>query len=80
VTIFCGKGGTTLIDTNALKGIITAKGTTQQDVAIAIGMTPKTFYSKMKKGVFGSDEMERMIEILDIEKPIEIFFAKEVTS
>lgn len=69
-----------MVDTNALKGIIIAKGKTQQDVANAIGITPKTFYSKMKKGVFGSDEMESMIELLNIENPIDIFFAKEVTS
>ena len=46
-----------MIDTNALRGIIISKGLTQQDVAKSIGMAPKTFYSKMKKGVFGSDEM-----------------------
>ena len=69
-----------MVDTNALRGIIAAKGKTQQDVAYAIGIVPKTFYNKMKKGVFGSDEMESMIELLDIENPIDIFFAKEVTS
>ena len=68
-----------MIDTNALRGIIVARGTTQQDVARSIGMTPKTFYSKMKKGVFGSDEMEKMIEVLSIDNPGAIFFAKEVT-
>lgn len=68
-----------MIDVNALRGVIVAKGFTQQDVAKNIGMAPKTFYSKMKKGVFGSDEMERMIDMLSIENPSEIFFAKEVT-
>lgn len=68
-----------MIDTNALRGIIVSRGTTQQDVARSIGMAPKTFYSKMKKGVFGSDEMEKMIEVLSIENPGAIFFAKEVT-
>ena len=69
-----------MVDTNALRGIIVAKGKTQQDVAREIGIAPKTFYDKMKKGVFGSDEMECMIELLDIENPMDIFFAKEVTS
>jgi DNA-binding XRE family transcriptional regulator len=68
-----------MIDTNALRGIIATKGMTQQDVARSIGMAPKTFYAKMKKGVFGSDEMESMIELLSIENPVSIFFAKEVT-
>lgn len=69
-----------MIDTNALRGIIVAKGLSQQDVASELGMTPKTFYSKMKKGVFGSDEMEKMIDLLSIENPVAIFFAEEVTS
>ncbi|EGC8433138.1 DUF739 domain-containing protein [Listeria monocytogenes] len=69
-----------MIDTNALRGAITAKGMTQQDVAIHLGMAPKTFYSKMKKGVFGSDEMEKMIVLLSIENPVAIFFAEMVTS
>ena len=68
-----------MIDVNALKGVIVAKGFTQQDVAEKIGISPKTFYKKMKKGVFGSDEMETMIDMLSIENPSAIFFAKKVT-
>lgn len=33
----------------------------------------------MNKGVFDSDEIENMIDILNIKNPIEIFFAKNVT-
>lgn len=69
-----------MIDTKALKNIIFAKDMTQKDVAEHLNMAPKTFYAKMKKGVFGSDEMEGMIELLSIENPIAIFFASEVTS
>lgn len=69
-----------MIDTRALKNIIFSKDMTQKDVAEHLNMAPKTFYAKMKKGVFGSDEMEGMIELLSIENPIEIFFASEVTS
>lgn len=68
-----------MIDTNALRGAIAAKGLTQQEVAVHIGMTPKTFYSKMKKGVFGSDEMESMIELLTLDNPGAIFFKQKVT-
>lgn len=68
-----------MIDTKALRGIIVARDMTQQDVARKLGMTPKTFYQKMKKGVFGSDEMETMIEILSIPNPQDVFFAKERT-
>lgn len=68
-----------MIDTNALRGAIVSKGLTQQEVALRLGISPKTFYSKMKKGVFGSDEMESMIELLSLENPSEIFFANKVT-
>ena len=69
-----------MIDTLMLKAIIVSKEMTQQEVAKQMGITPKTFYSKMKKGVFGSDDMEKLIDILSIENPSDIFFAKKVAS
>lgn len=68
-----------MIKTNELKGIIAAKGLSQRKIALKLGIAPKTFYSKMKKGVFGSDEIEKMIEILGIENPLDIFFVNSVT-
>jgi len=68
-----------MIDTNALRGRIAEKGFSQSDVAKAIGITPKTFYTKMDKKVFGSDEIDAMIELLDIKDPVRIFFADKVT-
>ena len=70
-----------MVDTQTLAGIIVSKGKTQKDVAHHLGMAPKTFYSKMKKGVFGSDEMEGMIDFLDMEMSVAIpvFFANKVT-
>lgn len=65
-----------MIRTDKLKGVIAEKGLNQSDVAKFIGVTPKTFYEKMKIGVFGSDEIQVMIEKLNIENPIDIFFAK----
>lgn len=62
---------------NELKGIITKNEKTQSDIAKMLGISPKTFYAKMKKGVFGSDEIEIMIERLNIDDPMSIFFAKE---
>ena len=65
-----------MIDTNRLKGLIVEKEQTQESVARYIGITPKTFYNKMQRKVFGSDEIEKMIELLEIEDPASIFFAK----
>ena len=69
-----------MVDTNRLKGVIVQNGKTQGDVAERIGITSKTFYAKMKKGVFRSDEIEKMIDFLNIDDPMQIFFAKNVTS
>lgn len=68
-----------MVAANKLKGIITERGLSQRDVAEHLGMTPKTFYTKMKKGVFDSDEMLDMIRYLGIENPTEIFFAEAGT-
>ena len=68
-----------MIDVNKLKGSIVSAGKTQTDVAKRLGITPKTFSIKLKKGVFGSDEIEVMIDYLSIEDPLSIFFVKEVT-
>ena len=66
-----------MIKTDELRGEIAKNGFSQSDVAKMIGITPKTFYEKMKSGVFGSDEIEIMIEKLNIRDPMAIFFAKE---
>jgi len=68
-----------LIRTDELRGIIAKNGLSQSKVAEAIGISPKTFYEKMKNGVFGSNEIQIMINLLGIENPVEIFFANEVT-
>ena len=70
-------GGEKMIKTNELRGVIAKNGLSQSDVALMIGITPKTFYEKMKNGVFGSDEIEIMIKELKIDDPMSIFFAKE---
>ena len=66
-----------MVDTNKLRGIIAENGKTQTEVAQMIGVTPKTFYLRMHKGVFGSNEIQIMIDNLNIENPMEIFFCKE---
>ena len=66
-----------VIKTNELRGVIVKNGYSQSDVAKMIGVTPKTFYEKMKNGVFGSDEIQIMIDELHIEDPASIFFAND---
>lgn len=66
-----------MIKTNELKGIIACQGLSQRKVARYLGITGKTFYDKMKKGVFSSKEIEKMLELLHIEDVEGVFFAKE---
>ena len=68
-----------MVNTDELRGVIAKNGKTQSDVAKMINITPKTFYMRMQKGVFGSDEIQIMIDELHIDNPMDIFFAKEVT-
>lgn len=66
-----------MVATEKLRGLIAERGLTQRKVAQSLDMAEKTFYNKMKRGVFGTDEAEKMIELLDIRNPAEIFLAKK---
>lgn len=64
-----------MVKTQKLRGIIVARGMTQERVAKHIGVSPKTFYNKMKKGVFDTNEAMKMVELLEIEDPADIFLS-----
>lgn len=66
-----------MVDVSKLKSIIVLNDMTQESVAKAIGITPKTFYNKMKKRKFGSDEIEKMIPLLHINDPMAVFFVPD---
>ena len=72
-------GGDEMILTNELKGRFVAKGYTQVQVAEKIGISPKALGIKLKRGVLKSNEIEALMELLEIEDPRPIFFAKKVT-
>lgn len=62
------------MNANALRGEFKRNGLTQEQVAKEIGMSPKTLSIKLKKRVFGTDEAEKLIKLLNIKNPNEIFF------
>lgn len=62
---------------NEFRAELARKGYTQKSLAEKIGMTPKTLYLKMKTGKFGTDEVNKIMEVLNIQDPIPIFFAKK---
>ena len=49
---------------------------TREDVAKNLGISMQTLRRKLRDGKFDSDEMGKLIDLLEIENPIEIFFAK----
>lgn len=63
-----------MVNSNELKAAIVRKGLTQHDVAKHLGVSQRTFSSKLNKGVFCSDEIEKLIIFLDIKNPMPIFF------
>lgn len=68
-----------MVNTPRLRGVIAERGFSQSDIARALHITPQAFYRKMDKGVFKTNEVETMIEVLNIENPMAIFFEKTVT-
>lgn len=67
-----------MIDVQKLKGAIAENGFSQRKVAQHIGISEKTFYDKMKKGVFSSAEIEVMLSILKVDDAMAIFFPNNV--
>lgn len=65
-----------MLNRSKLNGKIAESGLTKAELAKKLGITPKTFTSKMQKGVFGTDEVFKMVELLKIDDPVAIFLAK----
>lgn len=68
-----------MLNKNALKAEMVRYGYTNDSLAKEIGISSRTFSTRLKKGDFGSDEMDKMVEVLHLENPIPIFFAQLVT-
>ena len=59
----------------ALKAEIVRQGYTQAEVAKLIGISETTMSRRMQKENFGLDEAKKLIELLKIHNPQDIFFA-----
>ena len=67
-----------MLNRNLLKAAIAAKGYNQKMLCKEIGMPEPTFSRKLKSGVFGTDEVMKICECLEIREPAPIFLAREV--
>lgn len=64
-----------MVNTDIIRGKMAEKNITGEMLAEDMNITPTTFYRKMKKKKFNSDEMKVMAEKLDIRDPYPVFFA-----
>lgn len=55
---------------------LAAKGFTKDELAEKIGMSRSTLTRRLKTGVFGTDEVKKIVTVLGIENPMSIFFAE----
>lgn len=68
-----------MIDITELKAQMVRKKYTQELLANELGISSRTLSNKLKRGVFGSDEIDKMISILEIKEPLKIFFTTTVS-
>lgn len=64
-----------MFDENRLKAAMAMKGITGKELAQMLEIDESTFYRKMKTGNFSRAQINKMINILEIEDPKPIFFA-----
>ena len=68
-----------MLDAKALRAEMVLNGYTNSTMAEALGRTSRTFTTRLKTGDFGAKEIEIMITKLNLDNPMEIFFAQKVT-
>lgn len=61
------------------KAAMVRKGFTQKELAKHLGISEKTFCNRIKNKRFGTDEIEQLIPLLEINNPMQIFFDGIVT-
>lgn len=65
-----------MVNTAKLRGLMAERGISQRDVAKHLKISENTMCKRMENGKFGIDEANALIELLKIEKPSDIFFAR----
>ncbi len=68
-----------MLNVPEFKAAMVRKGYTQKMLAAKLGISEKTLCSRLKNKYFGTKEIEVLIPLLEIENPMSIFFAPEVT-
>lgn len=69
-----------IFNKNLLKSEVFKKGYNLTSFADRLGMNRATFFRKMRLGNFGSIDIQRIMQALEILDPVPIFFAPDLTS
>lgn len=66
-----------MFDRRRLQAQMVLKGINAKELSKAIGINESTLYRKMNNdGDFSRQEINKIIEVLEIENPMDIFFAR----
>ena len=67
-----------MVLTNEIRGKMVARGFTQKQLAEKLEISERTLANKLTKGVFTTTDVEKLIDILKIDNPMEIFLPKKL--
>ncbi len=68
-----------MLNVPEFRAAMVRKGYTQKALSEILGISEKTFCERLKKKRFGTEEIEQLIPVLDINEPMKIFFDGVVT-
>lgn len=68
-----------MLNKQLFKSELVKNGYTYKAMAEKLGISERTFSTRVKKGDFGSEEIDKMIPLLHLEDPMPVFFAQLVT-
>lgn len=68
-----------MLNVPEFKAAMVRKGYTQKALSEKLGISEKTFCERIKTKRFGTEEIEILIPLLEIENPMPIFFDGVVT-
>lgn len=68
-----------MLNVPEFKAAMVRKGYTQKALSKILGISEKTFSDRLKKKRFGTEEIEQLIPILEINDPVAVFFDGIVT-
>lgn len=68
-----------MFDRNAFRAELARNGMTQRELCEKTGISTATMTRKIRSGKFGTDDVEKIVKVLNIKDPAGIFLANIVT-